>query len=139
MPGRAPKPPEVRRNRRPPIRGEWKPSSDRGWQHGPVPDPPTGLMPESVKAWSTWMHAWFATHWTEDDLPGLRTLIRTYDQVERNEFQRGPELRILMDTYGVTPKGQQDRRWAAPKPTDTPISEVVSDADDPYAHLRVVV
>ena len=84
------------------------------------------------------MRAWFAVHWTPEDLPGLRQLVRTYDQVERNEFQRGPELRLLMDTYGITPKGQQDRRWAAPKPTDEPAVTAQEDADDPYRHLRVV-
>lgn len=71
-------------------------------------------MPASTDAWRTWMAAWFAAHWTPDDLPGLRTLVRIYDQVERGEFQRANELRLQMDTYGITPKGQQDRRWARP-------------------------
>lgn len=61
------------------------------------------------------MESWFAAHWTPSDLPGLRQLIRIYDQVERGEFQRANELRLQMDTYGITPKGQQDRRWAPPK------------------------
>jgi hypothetical protein len=80
-------------------------------------------MPASVDAWSTWMGAWFAAHWSPDDLPGLRTLVRIYDQVERGEYQRANELRLQMDTYGITPKGQQDRRWA--KPTeDTSTAQV---------------
>ncbi len=85
-----------------------------GWQHGEMPLPPEGLMPASVEAWETWMRAWFAAHWTPADLPGLRHLIRLYDQVERGEFQRSGELRLTMDTFGITPKGQQDRRWAPP-------------------------
>jgi hypothetical protein len=72
------------------------------------------LMPASVVAWETWFVAWFAAFWTEDDLPGLRQLVRIYDQVERGEFQRASELRLQMDTYGITPKGQQDRRWMRP-------------------------
>jgi hypothetical protein len=60
------------------------------------------------------MAAWFAAHWTPADLPALRQLVRLYDEVERNEFQRAGELRLQMDTYGITPKGQQDRRWAPP-------------------------
>lgn len=60
------------------------------------------------------MGAWFAAHWGPDDLPGLRQLIRLYDQVERGEFQRANEVRIEMDNYGITPKGQQDRRWKKP-------------------------
>jgi hypothetical protein len=79
-----------------------------------MPAPPDGLKDASLEAWSIWMGSWFGAHWTPDDLPGLRTLIRLYDQVERGEFQRCSELRIQMDTYGITPKGQQDRRWQRP-------------------------
>jgi hypothetical protein len=61
------------------------------------------------------MEAWFAAFWTPDDLPALRQLVRVYDQVERGEFQRAAELRLQMDTYGITPKGQQDRRWMRPR------------------------
>lgn len=83
------------------------------------------------------MGSWFASHWTPDDLPGLRVVIATYDQVERGEFQRGPELRMLMDTYGITPKGQQDRRWQAPKPEETPVTEAPA-AGGRYGHLKAV-
>jgi hypothetical protein len=72
-------------------------------------------MPASVEAWRVWLGSWFAAHWTPDDLPGLRQVIRVYDQVERGEFQRANELRLQMDTYGITPKGQQDRRWVRPE------------------------
>jgi hypothetical protein len=85
------------------------------------------------------MGAWFAAHWTPEDLPGLRQLIRLYDQVERSEFQRAAELRLQMDTYGITPKGQQDRRWTRPKPDEVPQSQPQRrQGDDPYRHLRVV-
>jgi len=110
----APKQPGERRRRNVPERGEWQSTDLIGWQHGDRPVAPAGLMPATVDAWDTWMGAWFASHWTPDDLPGLRTLIRVYDQVERGEFQRAGELRLQMDTYGITPKGQQDRRWARP-------------------------
>jgi hypothetical protein len=110
----APKLPGERRRANAPERGEWTATERAGWQHGDVPEPPDGLMPASVDAWRVWLAAWFAAHWTPDDLPGLRQLIRIYDQVERGEFQRANELRLQMDTYGITPKGQQDRRWARP-------------------------
>lgn len=97
------------------MRGEWSSAAAVGWQHGDTPKPPDGLMDATVKAWQTWMESWFAAHWSPSDLPGLRQLIRIYDQVERGEFQRANELRLQMDTYGITPKGQQDRRWAQPK------------------------
>ena len=112
--GPAPKAQNARRNTTAPQRGEWETTERAGWQHGDIPEPPEGLMPASADAWKVWMGAWFAAHWTPDDLPGLRQVIRVYDQVERGEFQRANELRLQMDTYGITPKGQQDRRWARP-------------------------
>jgi hypothetical protein len=113
-PGPAPKAAAERRNHHAPRGGEWQSSDKVGWQHGDIPAVPEGLMPASDEAWRTWMGAWFAAHWTPDDLPGLRTLVRLYDQVERGEFQRANEVRLQMDTYGITPKGQKDRRWAPP-------------------------
>lgn len=84
------------------------------------------------------MSSWIAAHWTETDLPGLRQVIRLYDQVERGEFVRATELRLAMDTYGITPKGQQDRRWSPPKAEADPAA--ISDAPGGklYGHLRAV-
>ena len=135
MPGPAPK--QQRTRRQEPERGEWKPAAGWGWQHGKPPTPPKGLMPESRNAWKIWMGAWFAAHWTPDDLPGLRTVIRLYDQVERGEYVRSTELRLAMDTYGITPKGQQDRRWRPPAKEEPPKPEGAG-ARARYAHLRVV-
>lgn len=137
MAGRGPAPSTTRRRRNAPVRGEWKATPGVGWQHGQIPDPPAGLMPASLEAWTTWMRSWFAAHWTPDDVPGLRQVIRTYDQVERNEFQRGPELRLLMDTYGITPKGQQDRHWQPPK-ADEPAPAAAVVPASRYSHLKVV-
>ena len=138
--GPAPKPDTQRRRRNVPVRGEWQATPGTGWQHGPVPDPPEGLMPASQTAWTTWMQSWVAAHWTPTDLPALRQLIRLYDQVERGEFQRMTELRLGMDTYGITPKGQQDRRWTAPKAEAEAAPETATAATKPsrYAHLRTV-
>lgn len=135
MSGPAPK--ESRRRRNVPVRGDWQATPGVGWQHGPIPAVPDGLMPASVVAWDTWMRAWFASHWSPADLPGLRTVIRLYDQVERNEFHRSAELRMAMDNYGITPKGQQDRRWAAPKADETPAVAAPATAAR-YGHLRSV-
>ncbi len=139
MPGRGPAPKVTRRNKSDvPIRGEWKAVPGIGWQHGPVPTPPPGLLKASREAWSVWMHAWFAAHWTPDDLPGLRTVVQLYDQVQRGEYVRVGELRLHMDGYGITPKGQQDRRWSPPKPEDKPAADAAQPAENPYAHLRAV-
>lgn len=118
-----------------PKRGEWQPAPGLGWQHGDIPKAPTGLLKESRTAWDTWMHAWFAAFWTPDDLPALRQVIRLYDQVERGEFQRSSELRLVEDTYGITPKGQQDRRWK--KPTED-TAKTPKSSESRYGHLRAV-
>jgi hypothetical protein len=126
--GREPKAQSERRNHHEPGRGEWNAADGVGWQHGETPAPPDGLKAESIEAWRVWMGAWFAAHWTPDDLPGLRTLVLLYDQVQRGEFQRANEVRLQMDTYGITPKGQQDRRWARPS----------VDGESPTAGVRQV-
>ena len=136
MTGPAPK--QVRRRRNKPVRGEWQASDGIGWQHGAIPEPPDGLKAETLRAWQTWMHSWFASHWTPDDLPGLETTILLYDQVRRGEYQRATELRLSMDTYGITPKGQQDRRWTPGKALERPATTTKEPIADPYAHLRVV-
>ena len=106
--GRVPKDPHQRRNTsEAPIRGDWQATPGIGWQHGEIPPPPDGLLAPSRVAWETWMRAWFAAHWTPDDLPGLRKVVQLYDATERGELHRSAELRMSMDNYGITPKGQQ--------------------------------
>jgi hypothetical protein len=137
--GPAPKAKATRRNKTAPVRGEIVSASSAGWQHGPVPAAPDGLMPASVVAWSTWLGAWFAAFWTPDDLPALRQIVRLYDQVERGEYQRASELRLQMDTYGITPKGQQDRRWSKPKEPDVlPAPGGAPLKPSAYGHLRSI-
>ena len=137
MAGRGPAPKLERQNKyETPVRGEWQPTAGTGWQHGDLPPCPTGLLRASREAWDVWMRSWFAAHWTPDDLPGLRVVIRQYDQVERGEFQRSAELRLAMDTYGITPKGQQDRRWTPPKAEAAPTPEPAP--GKLYGHLRAV-
>lgn len=137
MSGPAPKSDAERRRRNAPARGEWTAAPGEGWQHGPVPKPPSGLVKASKDAWETWFAAWFAAHWSPSDLPGLRQLVRLYDQVERDPSVASlqSQLRQMMDIYGVTPKGQQDRRWKRPEglvETEVPASS------GKYSHLRAV-
>ena len=116
MPGYGPAPKENSRTRHTPQRGTWQSADGVGWQHGEMPKPPAGLLKASRETWSTWMGSWFAAFWTPEDLPGLEVVVLLYDQVRRGEHQRANELRLQMDTYGITPKGQQDRRWKRPEP-----------------------
>lgn len=145
MAGRGPKPKDTKTRRRAnaPARGDWKPAPGIGWQHGTarkrIPDPPDGLVKSSREAWNTWMRAWFAAFWTPADLPALSQIIKLYDAVERGELQRASELRLQMDTYGITPKGQQDRRWAPPKSEDAATKPTPpKQPKGRYGHLRVL-
>jgi hypothetical protein len=83
------------------------------------------------------MRAWFASHWTPDDLPGLRKVIQLYDATERGDLHRSAELRMSMDNYGITPKGQQDRRWTRPKADELPAA-APTPTTGKYARLKAV-
>lgn len=135
MAGRGPRPNRERRRASAPARGEFVTAVGVGWQHGDVPAPPARLLKASQEAWATWFGGWFAAFWTPDDLPALRQVIRLYDQVERGQFQRAAELRLQMDGYGITPKGQVDRRW---KPPDAPSTGDTPTQTSRYGHLRPV-
>ena len=137
MPGPAPKLPDERRRRNKPAAGEWVHAPGVGWRHGSVPKPPTGLLKASREAWSVWFAAWFASFWSPDDLPALRTVVRLYDAVERGELQRAPELRQQMDAFGVTPKGRQVLRWLPPL-DDARGGSDASVGGGRYGHLRDV-
>jgi hypothetical protein len=83
------------------------------------------------------MSGWVAAHWIEGDLPQLRHMVRLYDAVELGQLTRAPELRYWLDTYGLTPKGQQDRRWIPPEDVPLPVDQRRRDLDH-YRHLREV-
>lgn len=128
MGGKGPAPDLYRSRRSSPARGDWKPLPDAGWQ-GETPPAPEGLLEVSRSTWQTWFKAWWAAHWTTDDLPGLRLVIRLYDRVARGDVRRLGELRQLMDSYGITPKGQQDRRWLRPEPTRQALAGTLADKE----------
>jgi hypothetical protein len=119
MAGRGPAPKPQRFRRKTPERGEWQPSPDGGWQHE-LPDVPKDLSPAAEAMWTHWFTAWWAGHWTEDDVPMLRFAIRLYDRVLRGDTKLLGELRQWCDAFGITPKGQQDRRWTRPEPPRRP-------------------
>lgn len=139
MPGPSPKP--NRRGRNALARGNWQSAEQIGWRFGDVPAPPDGLKDATRWAWDTWFAAWFAAHWTPDDVPGLRLVIRMYDEVERGASLKAADkasLHTWMRSYGITPDGQAALRWARPK-EETPSQPKRSAAGaDRYAHLRAV-
>lgn len=141
MAGKGPAPKLQRRNKSDkPARGEWTAAPGIGWQYGRRPAAPSGLLEASRQAWATWLGAWFAAHWTPADVPALRHLIRLYDATERGQLRFGGELRMWSDEFGISPKGQQDRRWAPPTAEDEWLvaSDVLDRRPPTYAHLQVV-
>jgi hypothetical protein len=93
-------------------------------------------MAASEAAWRTWFGSWYASHWTPADLPALRVLVRLFDQVERGEFQRASELRMWLDTWGISPKGAQDRRWLPPDDEGPPPPAPAK--PQKFRHLQVI-
>lgn len=84
------------------------------------------------------MRSWFASHWTPADLPGLRIVIAQYDAVQRGGTKANDVTALLrgMDTYGITPAGQQSRRWTPPDADVEPAAKPKPPSR--YAHLKVV-
>jgi hypothetical protein len=132
MAGRGPAPKPARHRRGSPERGDWQPSPDGGWQHE-LPGPPPGISPAAAEVWGGWFRSWWAGNWTTDDLPTLRLVIRLWDRVDRGDIRQAAELRQWMDSYGLTPKGRQDRRWVQTPPARR---TWMDGGEDPYAHLR---
>ena len=141
MAGQGPVPKNTRRRANEPERGDWRATPGIGWQHGDIPSPVVGrkrLRPAALEAWQTWFRSWFASHWTPDDLPVLRQIVVLFNKVDggRVSASERSELRQLMDGYGITKKGQQDRRWIPPA-----LEEKPAPATEPggrYGHLRAV-
>ena len=140
MPGRGPAPSTNRRRANVPERGDWQPSPGIGWQHGDIPPCPVRGVAAKT-AWQTWFQSWFASNWTPDDLPMLRQIVKLFAAIDAGRDRTGmrTEFRQLADSYGITPKGQQDRRWVRPKAAEPePVTSDVAPAAGLYRHLRSV-
>jgi hypothetical protein len=138
MPGPAPK--FARRRRNVPERGEWQPTVGIGWQGDEWPKCPSNLKPATRRTWEVWFSSWFASHWTEDDLPMLELIARLYDKCVTDQASASEQnqFRQLADSYGITPKGQQDRRWQPPKEEPAPVVDTETTFASRYGHLRAV-
>ncbi len=140
MAGRGPSPNEHRQRTNDPVRGEWQAAPGVGWQHGDVPPcPARGAA--AAETWAGWMRSWIAAHWAPEDMANLRLLIKLWAKADSGKATGAErsEYRQLADSYGITPKGQQDRRWT--RPPDAPAAVTERQMFDPraeYAHLRVV-
>jgi hypothetical protein len=95
-------------------------------------------MPASVDVWTSWFRSWWAANWTPEYLSQITVAIKLYDSVQRGNLKDATELRQSMDGIGATFKGQQDRRWAAPKAAVTQPVATPDTKPSRYAHLRSV-
>lgn len=142
MAGRGPAPKEHRQNKYDvPTRGDWQARPGMGWQHGPIPELPGRFTQATREAWDTWFRAWYAAHWGPEDLPMLRYVAALFNRLQAKDATAAErsEFRQLADSFGLTKKGQQDRRWQPPKPEDVPAAQQPEQpAPSRYAHLRAV-
>jgi hypothetical protein len=122
--GRPLKPPEQRRNRHVPQRGEWVdleplerpvlPAYDRRWQ-----------VPQWM--WAAWRADPVTSQYGPADVASIRYLAGVFEELPPAQRLR------LMDGLGLTPKGKRDLRWRTP-------AEVATIAKQPakVTRLRVV-
>lgn len=133
--GRPLKPPDQRRTRHKPQLGEVRNAPASSWRFGPTPAPPEGMCKATDDAWARWFSGWWASFWTEGDLPGLRIIALLHNAVANGDTRMASELRLEMDGYGLTPRGRLSLRWAPPKSAD-PETPAQSTDIGAYSHLR---
>lgn len=141
MAGRGPAPSDARRRANAPERGDWTPPAGIGWQHSEEIPPCPARSPRARRTWSLWMGAWYAANWDPEDLPVLELTIKLWAKADSGKAtgSERSELRQLMDSCGITKKGQQDRRWKAPAIEEPDTDEQLGDvADEAYGHLRAI-
>lgn len=114
--GRAPKPPEQRRNRVPPKRGEWV-------ELAPLSKPVLPALPKraaksgpwsarSRTAWKSWRADPVTGEYSEADIQAALDLIFIYEDWVRNgTASLAGEVRQRQDRLGLNPKGKRDLRW----------------------------
>ena len=135
--GRAPKPPETRRNRHPPRAGEWT----------SLPELDAAVLPalprrangdgrwsgRTVSAWRAWRADPVTALYGPADVQLAIDLAHLYEQWVRNPTASlHGEVRHLRDSLGLSPKGRQDRRWRY-----APLAPVVAIESTPSSVRRL--
>jgi hypothetical protein len=128
MAGRGPAPAETRRRRNPPARGDWVdlPQLERTV----LPDLPALAEGEwsmqTRVTWAAWQRDPVTVMYTPADVAYALDTIRLYDVMTPSSAS---EVRLRMDSLGLTPKGKRDLRWRV---LGTP--EFAPDAPAPTPH-----
>lgn len=107
MAGRGPAPKESRRRANRPARGEWVdlPPLERVV----LRDLPEGEWPvETLEMWAAWQADPVSTQWSSSDVEYAVATARIHAS---GPISRASEIRLRMDSLGLTPKGKRDLRW----------------------------
>lgn len=136
--GRAPKEPEKRRNRTLPSRGEWVEIPAVNGKRAPaLPAAPRGGWSAGVRlAWKAWWADGASTQWSPADRESVRQLAYLLHDLERGKVSVAGEVRLRMDSLGLTQKGKRDLRWRIG--VEAPEGEVPVQRPSRRDHLRVV-
>jgi len=110
MAGRPLKPPEQRRNRTPPSKGEWVDLE-------PLEEP---ILPEynpewqvRRKMWDGWRQSPVTSQYGVEDVELIEELARSfYDLSEPSRLR-------MIDSLGLSPRGKRDLRWRTPAEVKT--------------------
>jgi len=115
MAGRGPTPKNdgERRRLNEPARGEWEDIPTRNPKRPPkMPTAPReGWAPGTKLAWKSWWTDGASSMWGPADLEAVRALAHLHTELERGKSSLAGEVRLRMDSLGLTPRGKRDNRW----------------------------
>lgn len=119
MAGRGPAPKPGSRTRHRPQRGEWV---DLAPLEEPLLEPlPAGdWSAESVELWEAWRRDPVSAQWSPADRAFALVTIRLFDV---KPVGSASEVRLRMDSLGLTPKGKRDLRWRVGAQVEVPAVE----------------
>lgn len=111
--GPAPKDPAQRRNHHAPQRGEWVDLPPLDAPMLPeLPDREDGWFESTREMWEAWQSDPVTSQWSPADVAFALQTIRLIDHPKAPPN----EVRLRMDTLGLTPKGKRDLRWRIVEP-----------------------
>ncbi len=116
MAGRGPAPQAVRRRSNEPARGEWV-------DLPPLETPVLGRLParsrdeepwskRARETWEAWRSDPVTARWSASDTSYAEDLLALYELMPSS----ASEVRLRMDSLGLTPKGKRDLRWRVGEP-----------------------
>lgn len=112
MAGRGRAPQENRRRRNVPARGEWVDLDPL--EQSVLPELPEGeWRPETVAMWEAWRMDPVSAEWSPADVAFALDTIRLHNVMLNASGAN--EVRLRMDSLGLTPKGKRDLRWRISK------------------------